>query len=826
MSLLHSLQGTENGLPESVRSASALNSGLRRLCMHCCNLNFEELFFGDPRKRVVYLDDGTPTLDHTAAYLGSLQDVRQRAATGCDLCTLMLDKRIFEVYGCSREEVIDALESGLDTPPCRVYIAIRILGRTLTALDNDWGNPYPLKLYALLLFHDYQLTSLPSITSRSRVIPHYIELLDHPRTMKKAIAPKGDFRVFREWLHICLNEHSTCSRKIDIPAVPQSKFVRLASPSSPDQHCHPKETSPRVRLIQISRRMIVEIESLESVNYATLSYVWGSSKDQIRLRKHDVEPRDGYPSPWKYPEIPYGILPHTIRDAMSVAAEMGLDYLWVDALCIIQDDHVDLEVQIGSMARIYTNAMLCIIAATDESLNSGIRGVSVPRESAIQRVTNVTPGLVIGIIQTDIYGILSQAKWATRGWTYQEHMLSRRSLIFTNSEILFHCGTETYREYSSSIWREVSFLNWGDSDSIGDQSSIATTYLRHMVGMPEEGTLYKRESFLSDYERCVMEYSRRELSYDSDALNAFAGMIGLWSRYMRTEMVYGHPQSIFLESLFWSPIRKWGAEVALRRRLTSESLPSSQMVTEPPFLSIETSARPLFPSWSWAAWEGGVKFHAFGGELSVPDSVMLPLGPTTYSDLEFEGFASEFALVIRNGRRMLAGIVPLFTNVADFNIDTEDVQTLTHYFHGNVNIRNSIGRRVGVLNLAQNQIQKVPFVGRFILLSIIGTSWYTIMYVDLVEYDLAADHVAGDNTVRADSHCSTIATADGVVNAMVNTAAAFSDLEHSTSNSINIRTLIQNSVCPTWLARRIGVGVIEAKAWKESEPQNSLILLG
>jgi hypothetical protein len=229
MILLHGSQATENG-PQR-ESASDLNSSPHHLCMHCCNLDFWELFFGDPRKRVVYLDDGTPILDHRAAYLGSLQDIRQRAASGCALCTIMLDERIFEVYGGSREEVVDALKSDLHTPPCRVYIAIRILDRTLAALNNNRSGPYPLKLYGLLLFHDYQLTSLPSITSRSRVIAHYVELLDHPRTMKKAIAPKGDFRVFREWFHDCLNNHSTCNSKTDILAVPRSRFVRPASPS-------------------------------------------------------------------------------------------------------------------------------------------------------------------------------------------------------------------------------------------------------------------------------------------------------------------------------------------------------------------------------------------------------------------------------------------------------------------------------------------------------------------------------------------------------------------------------------------------------------------
>jgi hypothetical protein len=165
------------------------------------------------------------------------------------------------------------------------------------------------------------------------------------------------------------------------------------------------------------------------------------------------------------------------------------------------------------------------------------------------------------------------------------------------------------------------------------------------------------------------------------------------------------------------------------------------------------------------------------------------------------------------------------------NIDTEDAQRFEfsnngHRFYGNVNIRNLVGQRVGLLNLAQNQVQKVPSVGRFILLSMIGAFWCAIMYVDLVEYDLAAEQVVRDNTVGADSNCVSIATAKGVVDAMFNTAAGFSDLEHSTSRLTSTRTLIQDSVRPTWLAQRIGVGMIEAEAWRESEPQNSLILLG
>lgn len=555
--------------------------------------------------------------------------------------------------------------------------------------------------------------------------------------------------------------------------------------------------------------MIIEVESLESFNYATLSYVWGSPEDQLRLRRQDVEPRDEYSSPWKYPEIPYGLIPRTIRDAMSVATEMGLDYMWVDALCIVQDDQADLEVQIGSMAQIYTNANLCIVVATNEPLTSGIRGFSVSRESTIQRVTDVAPDLTIGITQLDIYTILSRSKWASRAWTYQEHMLSRRSIIFTNSEMLFHCGTETHREYCSGTWREASVLDWGESSLIGNQSSMATTYFRQL-GAISDDMLREKTQFITDYEMSAREYSQRKLSYDSDALNAFAGMTALWSRNMKTEMVYGHPQPILLRSLFWGPVRKMGREVSLRRRSTSESLPSSQVVPGQSLSSIETSARPLFPSWTWAAWEGGVKFHTFDGGLSVPDSVNFPLGPTAYSGMESMGLESKFAIEIRNGKPCLVGIIPLFTNVANFKIDTDATKTrhfnfpnTREYFLGNADIRNSTGLRVGVLSIAQNQLSDVPSVGTLLLLGMAGDFGCAVMYVDLVEYDFAADSVGCDDIIEAGR--------------MTETAVGF---------GASIRTLKRDSTRPIYLARRIGVGVIEAAAWRESKPQHTLLLLG
>jgi hypothetical protein len=209
-----------------------------RLCTRCESLDFSKMFFGDPRKKVVYPDKEEIIFDHMADYLGSLQEIRQRATRGCNLCALVIDERIFEVYGTGRQEVIDALKSGLDTSPCRVYIAIRLSEKVIARIKETWSglvskapnwpSVYPLKLYTLFLFHDYPLSSLPPFTTRPPDRDYYIELLNHPGTdsiVKNPITPKNDLKMFRHWLDDCVNQHSLCNRKVDVPAVFHSTHV-------------------------------------------------------------------------------------------------------------------------------------------------------------------------------------------------------------------------------------------------------------------------------------------------------------------------------------------------------------------------------------------------------------------------------------------------------------------------------------------------------------------------------------------------------------------------------------------------------------------------
>jgi hypothetical protein len=117
-----------------------------------------------------------------------------------------------------------------------------------------------------------------------------------------------------------------------------------------------------IRLIDVDREKIIA-GSTDRTRYVALSYVWGehkmgwempqSLKAAVRTDEYGVETI----------ELP-DILPYTIRDAIEVTRRLGYHYLWVDSLCIVQDDDHERHAQINMMDEIYSNASLTIAAAS------------------------------------------------------------------------------------------------------------------------------------------------------------------------------------------------------------------------------------------------------------------------------------------------------------------------------------------------------------------------------------------------------------------------------------------------------------------------------
>jgi hypothetical protein len=136
-----------------------------------------------------------------------------------------------------------------------------------------------------------------------------------------------------------------------------------------------------------------------------------------------------------------------IRDAVHLCKALGERYLWADALCIIQDDK-SKHTQIQAMDAVYGRATWTLVAAVDPAKAQGLPGVTGnPRKSFIlnrHRDLNVSRQSVLPSFIPEVQA----SAWNSRGWTFQERLLSLRRLYITNYQVYFECPDGTLQEES------------------------------------------------------------------------------------------------------------------------------------------------------------------------------------------------------------------------------------------------------------------------------------------------------------------------------------------------------------------------------------------
>ncbi|KAK8079268.1 hypothetical protein PG994_003075 [Apiospora phragmitis] len=162
--------------------------------------------------------------------------------------------------------------------------------------------------------------------------------------------------------------------------------------------------------------------------YVALSYVWANSGDACGSIRDDGGKK-------RLPEK----LSAVVRDSIEVTKTLGYRYLWIDKFCIDQNNPESKHDQIRQMDAIYQNSALTIISAAGVDETYGLPGVGnkARRRQLVFRDQDVT------VIQAPVDPQVSIASshWATRGWTFQEALLSRRRLVFTDDEMYFECNT-------------------------------------------------------------------------------------------------------------------------------------------------------------------------------------------------------------------------------------------------------------------------------------------------------------------------------------------------------------------------------------------------
>ncbi|KAF5625027.1 hypothetical protein F52700_9402 [Fusarium sp. NRRL 52700] len=494
-------------------------------------------------------------------------------------------------------------------------------GMQLSISTLDDGPEFPLRLE--VEFSDLDRSKV------SRLVIHPIEPMEsQSKPLQGLVVQKdaADLSRLRGWLQTCSNHHKS-------PETDSTEYL--------------KPLNGTLRVIDTIDHCVKEVET--PCDYICLSYVWGTgSQTQYTTNTRDQLSRPGG----------LGVeLPQTILDAIKVTRELGIRYIWIDALCITQDDKDDKAGIITNMGTIYANATLSIMASSNVNPTDGLPGVGVPRsqEQSIEKLQGLTLAVAFQDARQRYFDIEDKL-WNTRAWTFQERVLSRQSVYFTDSQMCFVCSHGACLEDTVPVSDPISYTITPFNDHLQLTSRIHTLWIRiwsdptqavHInkafateddmtifVGedpttgeASEDGApLYKSKAIPSSdtidaplikghtlweaYAHAVDAYTKRNMTWQSDAVNAFIGIADLIRRGTNTKFWHAMPEFALTRSLLWYP------KEPLSRRQS-------------------TDGKILFPSWSWAAWQGHVTYRGRGfhnAVLYAPLSMILWLESATVDE--------------------------------------------------------------------------------------------------------------------------------------------------------------------------------------------------
>ncbi|KAK4197348.1 heterokaryon incompatibility protein-domain-containing protein [Triangularia verruculosa] len=337
-----------------------------------------------------------------------------------------------------------------------------------------------------------------------------------------------DVSLLKTWIKGCETVHgSSCSRD-------DKSVVELPSD---------------FRLIDIQSMAIVK--PLKPVRFAALSYMWQQNEG---IRYTQLES-------WtlKALETPNGIdditLPTLISDAICLCRDLGERYLWVDQLCIVQDDPRSKHTQVQSMDKIYRSASFTIIAALNKRDGEGLPGYrSKPRRSSLWSPPRDCDVEGRNIRPKGMEILADSSLWNKRGWTFQERVLSRRRLFITEFQTIFECSRGTASE-ELTYYPQRPFSSYQPHEAGADEEEY-----KHIPGFQNSANEGRSRvtynlteaTSLVDYFHWVENYTTRQLSFGSDILNAFAGVGKALGEVLQSPFLFGLVERYLPQTLMWS----------------------------------------------------------------------------------------------------------------------------------------------------------------------------------------------------------------------------------------------------------------------------------
>jgi hypothetical protein len=342
-----------------------------------------------------------------------------------------------------------------------------------------------------------------------------------------------------------------------------------------------------------------------SVKYIALSYCWGED-NSMRLTRADLDT-------WQQ-AIVISQLPKTLQDAIISTRLLGFEYLWVDRICIVQDDPVDIRQELAAMPEVYQHATLTLSASSAHSSDEGFLHTSTATYQRLDqslvmlryRCSDMRYGrAILTRLMDQDNPVDTKSPVDYRAWIMQEQMLSTRLVQFRSDQIQWICKCSSVKQ-------------WHDGVEVRTEAK-------------DKGKFYEPRDMYFDWAwtSIVVDYTQRALGVQTDKLIALAAIVQDISIRVNesTRYLAGIWQHQLPNNLMW---RVCGENTGLR--------PSSYRA----------------PSWSWASVDGRITPDYFGWEIShkilltVSDCAVTPVSPI----LPYESVASGYITVGGRLRKM------------------------------------------------------------------------------------------------------------------------------------------------------------------------------
>ncbi|PMD19841.1 HET-domain-containing protein, partial [Hyaloscypha hepaticicola] len=317
-----------------------------------------------------------------------------------------------------------------------------------------------------------------------------------------------------EWLDSCVSTHENCHSLSEEPALPTRVLDVGTTGDATD-----------LRLL-LSKGL--------QGRYAAASFCWGKigilRTTQAVLNALVVR-------------IPLEQLSQTFIDFITITRELGLRYIWIDALCIVQDSYEDWEKEAALLPHYFQNSFVNIVAASASDASQGFLASrsSSPLFTFHVHIPGDPRGGVLHLRKyLGLQDPVSAEPISSRGWVFQEQLLSPRNLYYTSREMTWECQQTAHRESF-----DASVSSYSPRLEIKKFIGEINTKTGNEADGPQE------QEILDLWDSLVTMYSDKKVTYAPDRLLALESLARVFHKVLQDDYMAGMWRSGFPESMAW-----------------------------------------------------------------------------------------------------------------------------------------------------------------------------------------------------------------------------------------------------------------------------------